>query len=556
VREYVESCLLEAVRKVVAASETDEPGALRLDSITLVPAKSREHGDFACNAALILAKPLRGKPRELAQQIVAALEDPQQQIERCEIAGPGFVNVYLAAAQWHRVVERILTEGERYGCAADPSGHTVQVEFVSANPTGPLTIGHGRNAVLGDAVARLLEAVGDRVTREYYFNDGGLQMRVLADSFRARYEQQLGRDAEIPEGGYQGEYLAEIAEALAKEHGEGWLDADQDAFRERAQAAIFADIEATLERLGIRFDEHFNERSLYDDGSLERVMQGLRGVGLVYEADGATWLRSTDFGLARDRVLIRSSGEPTYMLPDIAYHCDKLRRGYDHVVDVLGPDHIEQFPYVVAAAKALGYEADRVEVLMYQWVNLRSDGKVVKMSTRKASFVTIDEVLDDVGSDVFRYFMIERRADTHLDFDLDLARERSDRNPVYKIQYAHARLCSIERKAAEAGVELPAIDALPLARLESPDEVELLKRMARYPEVVRHAAAAREPQEIARYLLDLATSFHTYVSDGRRHRVLSDDRDLTHARVALVGAIRTSLASGLRILGIGAPERM
>ncbi|MBW2281450.1 MAG: arginine--tRNA ligase [Deltaproteobacteria bacterium] len=551
-REDLEARLLQAVARVVRELAPD--AEVDLAAISLVPARSPEHGDYACNAGLVLAKPLRSPPRLLAEKIAAALDAPD--VERIEIAGPGFLNLYLALERWHQVVSRVLRAGEAWGRSDASAGETVQVEFVSANPTGPLTIGHGRNAVIGDAVARLFEAVGCKVTREYYFNDGGRQMRVLADSLRARYEQALGREAELPEDGYQGDYLVEIARALADEQGEAWLDAEQDQFKKRAQDAIFADIESTLQRLGISFDVYFNEASLYENGSIDEVLESLRDAGFVYEGEGAVWLDSTHMDLDRDRVLVRSTGEPTYMLPDIAYHRDKVSRGFTRIIDVLGPDHIEQFPYVKAATGALGCDVAGLEVVMYQWVNLRSGGEIVKMSTRKASFITIDEVLDQVGSDVFRYFMVERRADTHLDFDLDLARERSDRNPVYKIQYAHARLCSIERKASERGVTLPPIDDLPLQRLDSPGEIELAKRLGHFPDLVVHAARAREPQEVTRYLLDLATAFHTYISDGRRHRVLSEDADLSHARLALVGAIRTTLANGLALLGISAPERM
>jgi arginyl-tRNA synthetase len=554
VREQVESRLRRAVETVLREIDPGHRGDLR--SISVVLARNPEHGDFACNGALALSKKLGLQPRELAARIVAALGPPDDVIERTEIAGPGFINVFLSRDRWHDSLARVLREGERYGLSNEGRGELAQVEFVSANPTGPLTIGHGRNAVLGDAVARLLEAVGYEVSREYYFNDGGRQMRLLGESLRARYEQQLGREAAIPEEGYQGEYLIEIAARAVEEHGESWLSAEDDQFKELAQRAIFEDIEATLERLRIRFDSHFNEHTLYRDDKLELVLRDLRTRGVVYDKDGAVWLRSTDFGHERDRVLVKSNGEPTYLLPDIAYHRDKLERGYRRIIDVFGPDHIEQFPYLKLAMKILDLDFDALEVVVYQWVNLRRGGELVRMSTRRASFVTIDEVLGEVGPDVFRYFMLERRADTPFDFDLDLARERSDRNPVYKIQYAHARMCSIERKAAEQGVALPEIDQIPFARLDSGAEIELVKQLGAYPEQLQRAARAREPQEVARYVLELATSFHTYISDGSRHRVLSDDRDLSTARLALVRAVRTTLANGLGILGISAPERM
>jgi arginyl-tRNA synthetase len=553
VHEPVLQLLREAVERVLEGLGAGDPTLAQ--RVALGPARSREHGDLASNVALLLAKPLGLPPRELAERILAELRDPDGLIDRAEVAGPGFLNIFLAGAQWHALVERALAQGDRYGHRDVGGGERVQVEFVSANPTGPLTIGHGRNAVVGDVLASLLSATGHAVAREYYFNDGGRQMRVLAQSLRARYEQQLGRPAELPEDGYQGDYLVEVAQALVAEHADTWLEQDEDAFRERAQTAIFADIQATLARLSINFDSYYNERSLYDEGLVPSALEDLRTAGLVYEGEGAVWLRATDFGLDRDRVLVRSSGEPTYLLPDIAYHREKFRRGFERVIDVLGPDHIEQFPYVRAALGALGHEVERIECVIYQWVNLRSQGELVKMSTRKASFVTVDEVLDEVGPDVFRYFMIERRADTHLDFDLDLARDGSERNPVFKIQYAHARLCSIERKAAELGIE-PGTSAAALEPLDSPAEKELALRVGRFPETVEQAAREREPQIVARYLLDLATAFHSYVSDARRHRVLSDDLPLSRARLALSVAVRCTLANGLALLGVSAPERM
>ena len=526
-------------------------------SLAVVPPKTPEHGDFASNAALVLAKALRRPPREVAQLLQAELGDGSGALERTEIAGPGFLNVFLSRARWRQRIVRVLREGATFGRSDAGSGSSVMVEFVSANPTGPLTIGHGRNAVLGDCIARLLEATGHKVVREYYFNDAGRQMRVLAQSLRARYLQALGDAAELPDEGYQGEYLVEIARALHAEIGAAWRDADEARFRKRAVDAIFADIERTLASLGVRFDSYFNEHTLYERGLVDSTLNELRARGVVFEQDGAVWLRSTGFGLERDRVLVKSTGEATYLLPDLAYHRESLDRGLDRIIDVLGPDHIAQFPYVKAGTNALGGDAEKIELVMYQWVNLRRGGELVKMSTRKATFVTVDEVLEEVGRDVFRYFMVERRADTHLDFDVDLAVERSERNPVFKIQYAHARLCSIARKAAESGIELGAdLAVLPLERVDAPEEIELAKLVERFPETVLHAARTREPQEVSRYLLELANAFNAYVSDGKRHRIVSEDRELSLARLALVGAVRIALANGLALLGVDAPERM
>jgi arginyl-tRNA synthetase len=553
VREEVHQVLLSACERVVREIDPDQLDAV--SSLQLTPTKTREHGDFASNAALMLARRLGRPPREIADRIAAAVESSEL-VERVEVAGPGFVNFFVSRASWPDLLARVLREGERYGHTAPETEQRTLVEFVSANPTGPLTIGHGRNAVLGDSIARMLEAVGHKVTREYYFNDAGRQMRILGESLRARYLEALGEPAELPEEGYRGEYLVEIARAVVEARGDALRDAEWGEFKKEAENAIFANIRGTLERLGIHFDVYYNENSLYEDGLVERSLEDLRKADRVYERDGAVWFRAMPDGLERDRVLVKSSGEPTYLLPDIAYHRDKLRRGFNNLIDVLGADHLEQFPYVRAATACLGCEVRGMEAVVYQWVNLRRGEEVIKMSTRAGSFVTVDDVLSEVAVDAFRYFMVERRADTHLDFDLDLARERSERNPVYKIQYAHARLCSIERQAGERGVRFPPIEEVPWDRLALPEETELIKRLGRFPETVSRAAGAREPQEVSRYLLDLATAFHTYISDGRRHRVLSEDTDLQSARLALVRGIRITLANGLALLGIGAPERM
>ena len=553
-REQIQTLLSQAVERTVR--EVDPDWSEALPPVQVTPSRSPEHGDFASNVALILAKKLEMPPRDLAERIVQALVDPDRLIDRSEIAGPGFINLFLSQLRWHDTLKAILEAGDRWGVSSTDHPERTLVEFVSANPTGPLTVAHARNAVLGDVLSRLLEAVGHPVTREYYFNNAGRQMQMLGESLRVRYEQQLGREVELPEDAYRGAYLEEISRGLVSEHKEGLVGADPGVFREAAEKAIFAQIRRSLERLGIHFDVYYEEQSLYDGGLVEETLESLRTHNLIFESEGAVWFRATALGLDRDRVLIKGSGEATYMLPDIAYHREKFRRGFERILDVLGADHLDQMPFVRAGTAALGHEGERIETVIYQFVNLKRGGEIVKMSTREASFVTLDELLDEVGPDVLRYFMIERRADSHFDFDIDLAVERSDRNPVYKIQYAHARMCSIERLATERGVVLESTDRIPANRLELPEEIELVKRIGRYPEVVRRAASRREPQEIARYLLDLATSFHSYVTDGARHRILSDDSEITQARLGLVRAIRTTLGNALSLLGIQAPERM
>ena len=541
--------------------------------------RSAEHGDFATNAAMLLAKRLRRPPREIAARLSEQLAGV---VARAEVAGPGFVNVWLAADRWRTLLAEILRAGPRFGACDAGKGRPIQVEFVSANPTGPLSVGHGRQAVLGDCIARLLDAAGWKVTREYYFNNGGRQMRVLGESVKARYLELLGRAARppkdaledpelpwpdsigglplvFPRDGYQGDYITDIAESIHAREGEGWLDEPGDGrFKEVAEATIFAGIRATLETLGIHFDVYFNETALYETGKIEEVLRDLRASGLVYDEGGAVWLRATELGLQRDRVLVKSSGEPTYLLPDIAYHREKFRRGFERIVDVMGADHVDQVPFVRAALGLLGFDPERVELVMNQFVTLSSGGKTVKQSTRRATFITTDELVEEVGVDVFRFFMVERKAEGHLDFQLDLAKETDwSKNPAYYVQYAHARACGIERQAEERGVPLPEPERVDGARLALPEELELLRKLAEFPDLVGRAAEARAPHHVAYWLRELAGLWNPYVQDGKRHRVLNaDDAALTDARLALTGAVRTVLSNGLGLLGMSAPERM
>ncbi len=552
-----------------------------LPDFALETPRVAEHGDFACNAAMLLGKRLRRPPRALAERLVELLGDAGGLVERAAVAGPGFVNVWLSESRWQQLLREILERGPRYGTSSVGAGAQVQVEFVSANPTGPLTLGHGRQAVLGDCVARLLEASGHQVTREYYFNDGGRQMRVLGQSVKARYLEQLGlaapptahllADPEIdwpseigglpiafPRDGYQGAYIGEIARALREEHGAALVGAEPEGiFRDTAQEHIFAAIRRTLAALHLEFDVYFNEMSLYREGRIEETLADLRARDLAYDADGAVWLRATALGLERDRVLVKGTGEPTYLLPDIAYHREKFRRGFDRVIDVQGADHIEQFPFVRAAAGALGCPEDRLELLMHQFVTLTHGGEQVKQSTRLATYVTVDELLEQVGQDVFRFFMVQRRAEGHLDFDLGLATETDwTKNPAYYVQYAHARTCGVERKAGELGVRLPDAESVGADALALPEEIELLKKLAEFPDVVARASESREPHHLAYYLRDLAGLWNPYLQDGVHHRVLSDDPALTSARLGLAHAVRVVLASALDLLGVSAPEQM
>ena len=546
--------------------------------------RQKQHGDFSCNAAMLLTKRLGRNPREIAEDLAERLDDADDGlVASSEVAGPGFLNFTLLEQGWQDLLHTIMDAGPEFGRADRPGlqERRVQVEFVSANPTGPLSTGHGRQAVLGDCIARLLEATGWQVTREYYFNDGGRQMRVLGDSVKARYLERLGRatapspealaDPEkcwvdereglpvaFPRDGYQGEYIIDIAAEIEKAHGDAWVEEPGDGrFREEAQRVIFEDITRTLERVGVDFDVYYNERSLYDEGRIGETLADLRAAGLIYDADGAVWFRATERGLDRDRVVVKSSGEPTYLLPDIAYHREKFRRGFDRVIDVQGADHIEQFPFVREATAVLGVDPDRIELVMHQFVTLTSAGERVKQSTRKATFVTVDELVDDVGVDVFRFFMIERKSDGHLDFDLDLAKDKNWRkNPAYYVQYAHARTHGIERKASEAGLAMPAPHDFDAGRLELREEIDLVRKLASFPEVVARAAESREPHHVAYYLREVAGMWNPYLQDGERHRVISEDLDLSAARLGLALAVRQVLGSGLGLLGVSAPEQM
>ena len=518
------------------------------------PPRSRDHGDYASNIALVLAPRLRKNPRETAEIILANLPRRPDVIAQAEIAGPGFINIFVSDTLRHEVLGEILERRASFGRATVGGGRRAQVEFVSANPTGPLTIGHGRQAVLGDAIAHLLEATGHKITREYYFNDAGRQMKLLAESTRARYMEALGKPSEFPEEGYRGDYIAEIAGRIVEEEGEGWVEADLDRFKEFAEEKIFAQIRATLDKLDIRFDVYFNETSLYEDGSVQGVIDKLRSGNLAYEKEGAVWFRGTDFGLDKDRVIVKSSGEPTYRLPDMAYHINKLRRGFDLIIDIFGADHESTYRDVLAGLRALGEDASPIRVLIHQFVSLLKDGKTVRMGKRTATFVTLDELIDEVGVDAVRFFFLQRRHDAHLDFDMNLAKSESEENPVYYVQYAHARISSVLREAESKGIPLPATLAESRAeKLVLEAEKELLQFLAEFPDTIEKAAAALEPHRIAFYLLDVARLFHAYYN---QHRILADDAKQTAARLSLVQAVQSVLASGLSILGVRAPDRM
>ncbi|MDC0979567.1 arginine--tRNA ligase [Balneolaceae bacterium] len=543
------SYIYDLLQKALSGLEISELPEIQLES-----PKVAEHGDVSTNIAMLLAKPLRQNPRAIAQQLLDAMPLDPQVLEAIEIAGPGFINFRFAKEYVYQQLRAIIEEGSDFGKTTSRKGQRVQIEFVSANPTGPLTVGHGRNAVLGDTIARLLEWTGASVDREYYFNDAGRQMRVLGQSVQARYQQLLGQSIELPEGGYEGAYIIDIAQGIVDQYGKEWEEKDWEAFKKVAQEAIFTDISHTLERMNIHMDSFFNEFDLYENGDIEKVLAALKEKGLVYEADGATWFKTTEFGKEKDTVLVKSTGEPTYRLPDIAYHANKLDRGYDECVDVFGADHIATYPDVLSALQALGYDEQRIRVIVYQFVTLVKDGQPFKMSTRKANFVTLDELMDEVGSDVTRFFFLMRSPNTHLEFDIGQAKEAGEKNPVFYLQYAHARIHSILRKAAEEyGIppESPTLEQL--KPLVHSSELTLMKTLFKLPKAIAGAADANEPHRLINYLNDVATDFTSFYHDCR---IMGVEQECAQARVLLARQTARVLSNGLGILGIHAPEQM
>jgi arginyl-tRNA synthetase len=551
------------------------------------------HGDYACNIAMMLAKPAKSKPRDLAEQIVAALPTSAE-VEKVEIAGPGFINFTLTDAASFAVVGAVLEAGEAYGRSTVGNDKAVQVEFVSANPTGPLHVGHGRGAAYGAAVADLLAAAGFKVHREYYVNDAGRQMDILAASVWLRYLDLCGENENdalpFPVNGYKGDYVWDIAATLHREHGDAFRhaaaivlsnlpkdeseggDKEQyiDAVIDRAKEllgdvsyrtifdtgldSILDDIRRDLEGFGVVYEEWFSERSLTESGAVGRAIERLKDAGHLYEEKGAWWFRSTDFGDEKDRVVVRDNGQTTYFASDIAYHMQKLERGFDRVIDVWGADHHGYVPRVKAALTALGDDADKLDVLLVQFAILYRGGEKAQMSTRSGEFVTLRELREEVGDDAARFFYVMRKCEQHMDFDLDLAKSQSSDNPVYYIQYAHARVCSVLRQLDEKGLTHNSDNGLAnLAVLTESHEQALLTKLARYPEVLETAALNHEPHQLAHFLRELANDFHTYYN---AHQFLVDDAAVRDARLCLIKATRQVIANGLGLLAVSAPVTM
>lgn len=513
------------------------------------------HGHLATNIAMVLAKGLGKQPRAFAESIVAALPTSEL-VAAVEIAGPGFINITFSDAVYHAMLVDLDALGDQIGRSNAGIGKTVNIEYVSANPTGPLHAGHGRNCAVGDTVANLFAWNGYSVTREYYFNNAGNQMNKLGESVYARVQHRLGNaEFPFPEDGYHGEYIHTVADIVVEQHGDQLRAMPEDEAkslcRKQGELWCFAAIQKTLSTLNIHHDVYFNEDSLYGDGKVTSTVEELRSKGLVYEKDGATWLALTELGNPQDKVIVKSTGEPTYRLPDIAYHRDKLQRGYDVVVDIFGADHIATVPDVLAGVRALGFDTDRVRVVIHQMVTFVENGEVVKFSKRSGKSFTLDELIEEVGADVVRFFFIMRAVGTHLEFDLGLAKEEGDKNPVFYLQYAHARICSILRKAQERGIGVNS--GANISCLVHPREIELISLLSRMKANVERSCENLEPHTIAEYLRDLAGAYHNFYHDCR---ILGAEEPLESARLLLADVTRRAMRNGLMLLGVGTPERM
>ncbi|HXL51867.1 MAG TPA: arginine--tRNA ligase [Gemmatimonadales bacterium] len=545
----------EVIRTALADAAARLEVSLSPSAVELERPRDPAHGDVATNLALTLAKSLKQKPRAVAERLVALVQLPQGLVRKIDIAGPGFINFFLAETQLASVLETVLAAGDRYGRSEVGQGRPVNVEFVSANPTGPLHVGHGRQAALGDAIASLLEWTGWRVTREFYYNDGGVQIMQLARSVQARIEELRGRTVALPEGGYHGEYIRDIAEHYVAAHPNDPEGSDLDAVRRFAVQELRKEQDADLQAFGVRFDVYFLESSLYATSKVEETMRRLVAAGHTYEKDGALWLRTTDFGDDKDRVMRKRAekgGDYTYFLPDVAYHVDKWERGFTRAINVQGADHHSTVTRVRIGLQALemGISPGYPEYVLHQMVTVMQGGAEMKISKRAGSYMTVRELVDEVGRDAVRYFFLMRRGDSHLVFDVDLAKSQTEENPVFYVQMAHARMSGIFRVAGRepASVQPEKAD---LGALTQPEETELLKQLADFPSLVGGAAAALEPHRVTSYLEGVARVAHAWY---HKYRVLGETQEA--ARLVLAAAVRQLLANGLHLLGISAPDRM
>lgn len=556
----------EQLRDLVTAAlgqmlTTTEPSAVGDVSVQIETPNNPEHGDFCTNIALVLAGVLDQRPRQLAERIVAGLPAAEV-VDRVEVAGAGFINFYLSPTWLHNALRQSLTEKEHYGCSDLGAGQKVQVEFVSANPVGPIHIGNARGGPYGDVLANLLAAIGCEVQREYYVNDGpeNTQLKLFGASVQARYLQEFGIPAEVPQDGYEADYVVELARRLKKQDDDAHADVATDEsgalhFFSLVEEWMVEGLEEDCAAMGIEFDRWFRESELYEQDLVRQQVNKLLEGGTAYEKDGAVWLRTGDFGDEEDRVLVRATGSPTYLASDLAYAVDKfVTRGFDKVIYVWGPDHAGYVARLQAALAAIGVEAKQAEIIIYQTVRLLADGEALRLSKRRGNIITIREIIDDIGRDAVRFFFLMRSVDAHLDFDLDLARQQSEENPVYYVQYAHARICSILRETAERGVEILPLAQVDLSLLIHPDELALLRKIADYPELIQQAAVDRAPHRLPHFARDLAQTFHQFYSTCR---VLDADQPtLSQARLKVVEGTQIVLQNLLALLGITAPEQM
>ena len=505
-------------------------------------------GDYSSNIALKLAKILKKAPIEIAKSI-ANHPNTSENVFTLSSSEPGFVNFHISNDYYLKILKQIISESENFG-KKKKLNQSANVEFVSSNPTGPLTVGHGRQAILGDMVSNILTWNGYDVTREYYYNDAGKQMRVLAESCYAKYAQLIGKKVDMPENGYIGTYLDEIAEKIINKHGKD-LESDNPIFRDFTEKEIFENIKNTLDSIGIKFDVFTKEGTFYENGAIEDVLKILKEKNLSYEKDGAVWFKTSNLNKEEDKVLVKSSGEPTYRLPDIAYHADKVDRGFDLIVDIFGADHIDTYPDVILGLKCLDKKTDHIKVVIHQFVTIKKSGEIVKMSTRKANFITLDELKDELSSDIIRYFFIMRGANSHLDFDLDLAKDESEKNPVYYLQYANARISNLLKRYDK---EIPLDSKIDYSQLKEKDEIVLAKLLSEFPSKMEHVLHSLEPRKIATYLEEVAAAYHKFYGN---HKVINpQNTGLSSARKKLCEATKIILTNGLSILGISAPERM
>lgn len=550
IKQQLELKIRDAIKQAIA--EGIFPEGLAIPEVQIESPKNPEFGDLATNISFPLTKVFKMPPQDIARILVRYLEQ-EKIIKKIEVAGAGFINFWIAPTRLHEILKEIETKQEGYGSSNIGQGKKTVVEFLSANPTGPLHVGHGRGAVIGDIIGNILEFCGYAVTKEYYINDVGNQMVKLGESLRIRYLELLGKNLSLPENGYQGEYMIDIARKLYELEGNSCQDKDVLYFKNFAMNEILENIKQSLLSFGVHFNNWFAESTLYNEGMPEKVLDKLKEMGYTYEDNEALWLKTTAFGDDKDRVLIRENQVPTYFMGDIAYHCSKYNRGYELLVDLWGADHHGYIDRLKAACLALNYPKESLVILLYQLVSLSRGNQPVSMSTRQGEFVTLDEVVQEVGKDATRFFFCMRKSDAHLDFDLELAKQQSQENPVYYVQYAHARICSVLRKAKESGLKIKSYNEIDMVVLNLSEELALLSKMSTLQDEISGCVRSFEPHRLTIYLMDIVSTFHNYYT---HHRIISLESSLTDARLFLINGLRIVIKNTLSLLGISAPEEM